>query len=153
MTKLSTLPPRPGDLRPALPSSAPPGLVEGLWLLCCSPACSPPLRPRIRYQRVRVLGPGLRNEWPAGPSAFSCQKHKAARQEGRPPGWAREFSTNLFLFTLRSFESPAPQKSGHLPRLCHQLFPYPHLCCWQSHAVTSHPLPHQPPSRGLWVAW
>lgn len=55
-----------------------------------------------------------------------------------------KFSTNLFFFRLRSFDSPAPQRNPHLLSLCHQLVPHPLLCCWQSHAVTSHPPPVGP---------
>lgn len=49
------------------------------------------------------------------------------RQEGRPRGWAREFSRNLFFCRRRSFDSLTPQQSRHLRRLGHQLFPSPLL--------------------------
>lgn len=48
--------------------------------------------------------------------ALSCQKSTRWRgKEGGPPGRGKEFSTNLFFFRLRSFDSPTPQESCHLP--------------------------------------
>lgn len=109
-------PTRPGDLRPAPPCPPPPGLSEGVWLpqLQSPPAPLPPPEPDTKESES--WAPGLEQSdqqdlWPS-----LATQHKMVRQGGQATGdGQREFSTNLFFFRLRSFDSPTPQKSCHLP--------------------------------------
>lgn len=135
------------DLRPAPPR--PPSFVEGLRIPLLQPL--PLLFPQNLYQRVRALGPRLRNRETC--RVFGPLLPKSTRWCGkdRPPGWARVFYESIFL-QIMSFDSLAPQKGRLLPSSATSSSPA-RRCCWQSHAVTSHPLPHRPPSRGLWVVW
>lgn len=126
-------PTRPGDLRPAPP--CPPALLRASGF---SAAALPPPTPESDTKES--------GSWAPGWVRVTCQvfglllpkRTVVARRAAAGKG---KFSTNLFFFRLRSFDSPAPQRNPHLLSLRHQLVPHPLLCCWQSHAVTSHPPP------------
>lgn len=57
------------------------------------------------------------------------------------------FYTSIFIHP-QEFAEPSTPEGWSPSRLRHRLLPRPRLCCWQSHAVTSHPLPQEPPPVG-----
>lgn len=141
-------PPRPGTSGPPHHPARPPGLPEGVRL----PLLRPPLLPSHPHPEsdTKESGSWARAQGQSDQPDFPPSRHRAQDGEARRAGaglrgWAREFSMNLFFFRLRSFASPAPQKSCHLPPPPPPALPSL-LCCWQSHSVTSHPLPHRPPA-------
>uniref|UniRef100_A0A452UNP5 Myosin-9 n=1 Tax=Ursus maritimus TaxID=29073 RepID=A0A452UNP5_URSMA len=78
-------------------------------------------------------------------------QHKMVRQGGEATGdGQREFSTNLFFFRLRSFDSPTPQKSCHLPPPLPPA-PLPPLLLAITHGDLTTSAPSAPHSPEPWV--
>lgn len=122
-------PPRPGTSGPLTTPPVPQASLRAFGFLCCSPLLPSHPHPESDTKEsgswARAQGQSDQPDLP--PSRHRAQDGEARRARAGLRGWAREFSMNLFFFRLRSFGSPVPQKSCHLPRLRHQLFPLPPL--------------------------
>ncbi|VCW78830.1 unnamed protein product [Gulo gulo] len=96
--------------------ASPPGpqaFLRAFGFLRCSRLLLPshPQHPIPKSQSLGPLAWELSDQQDLGPPlAHSTRQGGQATGDGQ-----REFSTNLFFFRLRSFDSPAPQKSCHLP--------------------------------------
>lgn len=128
------------------PHPLPQALLRAFGFLCCSPYCSPPHPPESDTKESGSWAPA----WEQSDQQDlqpCCQKPPDGEARRAGHGGGQEFSMNLFFFRL-SFDIPTPQKSCHLPPPLPPALPHPSLCCWQSHAVTSHPLPASPQLPG-----
>lgn len=146
-------PTRPGEgtsgLR--LPARRPQAFLRVFGFLRCSPLPHPS-HPQNLIPKSPSLGPlaweqsDQQDLWPS-----LAAQHKMARQGGQATGdGQREFSTNLFFFRLRSFDSPTPQKSCHLPPPPPPA-PPPPLLLAITHGDLTTSAPSAPHSRGPWA--